>query len=276
MIMSEDFLKKIRSAFDLNIYEARVWAAILSKGVATAGELADMSNVPRSRSYDVLESLEKRGFIIMKLGRPIKYIAVKPEEIVKRVKKCLKDKADEEIKSVDGIQGTDVYNELNLLFKHGIENVDPTNIAGSFKGRNNVYDHMLTLMSNATKEVLIATTAEGLVRKVEFMKSTLRKLHNSKVEIKIAAPLKTEKAKDAAKELSEYANVKDLDVNARFIIVDGKDIMFMVSHDKEVHESADVGIWANTPFFASAMKAMFEKAYNTKQWLENLIWQNKI
>lgn len=261
MIMSEDFLKKIRSGFDLNIYEARVWAAILSKGVATAGELADMSNVPRSRSYDVLESLEKRGFIIMKLGRPIKYIAVKPEEIVKRVKKCLKDKADEEIKLVDNIQGTDVYTELNLLFKHGIENVDPANIAGSFKGRNNIYDHILTLVGNANKEVLISTTADGLGRKLEFMKSTFRKLHNNKVEIKIAAPLKTEKAKEAAKELEGYATVKDLDVNARFVIIDGKDIVFMISHDKDVHESADVGIWANTPFFASAMKVMFEKAF---------------
>lgn len=265
MILNEEFLKKIRSAFDLNIYEARVWAAMLSKGVATAGELADMSNVPRSRSYDVLESLEKRGFIIMKLGRPIKYIAVKPEEIVKRVKKVLKEKADEEIKSVDSIQGTDVYSELNLLFKHGIENVDPTNIAGSFKGRNNVYDHILTLLSNATKEVIIATSVDGLPRKLEFMKSTLRKLHNNGVEIKIASPLKTEKAKEAAKELEEIAKVKDLDVNARFVIVDSKDIVFMISNDKEIHESADVGIWANTPFFAGAMKAMFDKAYSGKQ-----------
>lgn len=265
MMMNEEFLKRIRSAFDLNIYEARVWAAMLSKGVATAGELADMSNVPRSRSYDVLESLEKRGFIIMKLGRPIKYIAVKPEEIVKRVKKTLKDKADEEIKAIDAVQTTDVYTELNLLFKHGIENVDPANIAGSFKGRNHLYDHILTLLSNASKEVIIATTADGLVRKVESMKSTLRKLHNSKVKIRIAAPLKTEKAKEAAKELSEYATVKDLDVNARFIIVDDKDIVFMVSNDKDVHESADVGIWANTPFFAAAMKAMFENAYSARK-----------
>lgn len=264
MIMSEEFLKKIRSAFDLNIYEAKVWTAILSKGVATAGELADMSNVPRSRSYDVLESLEKKGFIIMKLGRPIKYIAVKPEEIVKRVKKGLKEKADLEIKAVDSVQSTDVYTELNLLFKQGIENIDPANIAGSFKGRANIYDHILTLVSNANKEVIIATTADGLVRKLEFMKSTLRKLHNSNIDVKIAAPLKTEKAKEAAKELSEFAKVKDLDVNARFVIVDGKDIVFMVSHDKDVHESADVGIWANTPFFSTAMKSMFERVFNQK------------
>ena len=84
MIVNEEFLKKLRSSFDLNIYEVKVWTALLSRGVAAAGELADISGVPRSRSYDVLENLEKKGFIVMKLGKPIKYIAVKPEEILKR------------------------------------------------------------------------------------------------------------------------------------------------------------------------------------------------
>ena len=56
----------------LNLYEVKIWTALLSRGVSTAGELSDIANVPRSRTYDVLESLEKKGFIIMKLGKPIK------------------------------------------------------------------------------------------------------------------------------------------------------------------------------------------------------------
>lgn len=265
MIVSEDVLKKLRSIFNLNIYEVKVWTALLSKGTATAGELSDMSNVPRSRSYDVLESLEKKGFIIMKLGRPIKYLAVQPSEIVKRVKKNVQEKAEKQVKSLENIQGTEVFNELNLLFNHGITNVDPSTIAGSFKGRNNLYDHMLNIMDNANKEVVIATTSDGLIRKLEYMKSTLRKLNNKKVRIKIAAPIKSDKTKEAAKELGEVADVKDLDFNARFIVVDGKDLMFMVNNDKNTHESADVGIWVNTPFFAGAIKSMFDNLWDNKK-----------
>ena len=262
MVVNEDLLKKLRTTFNLNIYEVKVWTALLSKGTATAGELSDMSNVPRSRSYDVLESLEKKGFIIMKLGRPIKYLAVHPSEIVKRVKKNVQERAERQIKSIEEVQKTDVFHELNLLFSLGINNIDPNTIAGSFKGRNNIYDHILNLADNASKDVVIATTTDGLVRKLEYMKSTLRKLSNKKVKIKIAAPLKTDKAKEVARELSEFADVKDLDVNARFIIVDGKDLMFMVNNDKTTHESADVGIWVNTPFFAGALKAMFDSVWN--------------
>ena len=82
MIVKDDFIKKLKNVFDLNIYEVKIWTALLSKGVSSAGELSDISNVPRSRSYDILESLEKKGFVIMKLGKPIKYIAVDPKEVL--------------------------------------------------------------------------------------------------------------------------------------------------------------------------------------------------
>jgi len=36
----------------------------------------------------------------------------------------------------------------------------------------------------------------------------------------------------------------------------------MVLNDQEVHPSYDVGIWVNTPFFASALEDLFELAWN--------------
>src|SRR3989344_1256969 len=69
MIVKEEFLSRLRKIFDLNLYEVKVWTALLSRGTSTAGELSSISDVPRSRTYDILESLEKKGFIIMKLGK---------------------------------------------------------------------------------------------------------------------------------------------------------------------------------------------------------------
>ena len=84
MIAKPELIKQIKSSFKLNIYETKVWLALLSKGIATAGEIAEISNVPRSRTYDVLEGLEKQGFAIMKLGKPVKYIAVSPSVVIER------------------------------------------------------------------------------------------------------------------------------------------------------------------------------------------------
>ena len=86
MIIKQELIQKIRDYFGLNIYETKVWLALLGKGVASAGEIAEISGVPRSRTYDVLESLEKRVFTISKLGKPAKYIAVKPGIILEKMK----------------------------------------------------------------------------------------------------------------------------------------------------------------------------------------------
>jgi len=51
MIVKEEFLNKLRQLFGLNLYEVRIWTALLSRGVSTAGELSDIGNVPRSRAY---------------------------------------------------------------------------------------------------------------------------------------------------------------------------------------------------------------------------------
>ena len=258
-MVSEELIKKLRSAFNLNIYEVKVWLSILSRGVATAGELSDMSNVPRSRSYDVLESLEKKGFIILKLGRPIKYLAVQPNEVMKRVKKNIQDRADETIQILSNVHETDTFKELDLLFKQGIEHIDPANITGCFRGRKNIQDHIGSVISGAKKEVLIATTTDGLVRKHDALKNVFKKLQTQGVEIKVLAPLKSDRAKEVAKEMSEYAKVKDASVNARFVLVDDKDLIFMLAHDKDVHESVDTAIWVKSSFFTSTLKGLFEQ-----------------
>ena len=134
MIVREDFLAKLRRYFGLNLYEVKIWTALLSRGVSTAGELSDIANVPRSRSYDVLESLEKKGFIVMKLGKPIKYIAVPPEEVVERVKKNMKKEAEESVTRLENLKGTDVIHELKSLHTQGVELVEPTDLSGSLRG----------------------------------------------------------------------------------------------------------------------------------------------
>ena len=59
MIIGDRLLNRLKE-FGLNSYEAKIWVSLLSRGISSAGELSDISSVPRSRAYDVLESLEKR------------------------------------------------------------------------------------------------------------------------------------------------------------------------------------------------------------------------
>src|SRR3989338_6316763 len=151
MIVKDEFMGKLRRYFNLNLYEVRIWTALLSRGISTAGELSDIGHVPRSRAYDVLESLEKKGFVIMKLGKPIKYIAVPPSEVVERVKKHLKEDSETRLKRLDTLKGSDVLEELNALHSQGVELIEPADLAGSLRGRPNLYNHLELTVTNAEK-----------------------------------------------------------------------------------------------------------------------------
>ena len=126
---------------------------MFSRGVSTGGELSDIANVPRSRSYDVLESLEKKGFVVMKLGKPIKYLAVPPKEVLERVKKNVSDEAKERIGRLEDLKKTEVINELNTLHTQVVELVEPADLLGSLKGRHNLYNHLELTIRNAEKSV---------------------------------------------------------------------------------------------------------------------------
>lgn len=262
MIISEEFLSRLRKIFDLNLYDVKVWASLLSRCVSTAGELSSISDVPRSRTYDILESLEKKGFIVMKLGKPIKFVALKPEEVVERVKKNLVRDAQEKSKRLEKLKDEDILRELTGLFSEGSKFVEPGDLSGSLKGRQNVYNHLDMLIREAERTITIVTTAPGLNRKLEALMSSLDKARKRGVKVRIAAPI-DESNKKVAKDLSRVAEVRNTDgLRARFVIVDSEELMFMVLDDDKVHPNYDVALWLNAEFFAKALEQMFEIAWS--------------
>ncbi len=260
MIVQTEFLKKIKD-FGLNSYEAKIWTALLSRGVSTAGELSDIANVPRSRSYDILESLEKKGFIIMKIGKPIKYIAVPPEEVLERVKKQIKEEAKRQEERLEELKKTDILEELKLLHTKGVDLVDPTELTGALKGRQNAYNQLDMMIKDAEESIILITTEEGLPREADVLGRALKKAAERGVTIQIAAPL-TVKNSAAAQALAAYAEVRDMKhVAARFCVADGKEVLFMLLDDANVHPTYDVGIWLNAPYFAQALTELFTLAW---------------
>jgi len=263
MIIKEEFLSRLRKIFDLNLYEAKVWTALLSRGTSTAGELSNISDVPRSRTYDILESLEKKGFMIMKIGKPIKFVALKPEEVIERVKKNLVVNAQEKSKRLEKLRKDEVMDELSSLYTNGVKFVEPSDLSGSLRGRQNMYNHLDMMIRGAEKTVTIVTTAEGLNRKMEMLSSALDKAKKRGVVIRIAAPINADNMK-VAKDLSRVAEVRDssgMNLNGRFAVVDSEELMFMLLDDKTVHPNYDVAVWLSTEFFARALEQMFEVAW---------------
>jgi sugar-specific transcriptional regulator TrmB len=262
MIVQKDFLNKLKD-FGLNSYESKLWIALLSRGVSTAGELSDISNVPRSRTYDVLESLEKKGFIIVKVGKPIKYLAVPPSEVVERVKRKVIEEAEQKNGVLSQLKESDLLDELNTLHTEGIKLIDPTDRSGAFRGRDKAYEHLATMIKNAKKNITLMTSKDGLDRKYEALASHLRKAAKSGVDIKILAPVNVNK--ETMENFGKIGKIKQnkTPTAARFCIVDGKDLMLFLTEDQKVHKSYDCAVWIEAPHFVDYFNSLFEKEWKS-------------
>ncbi|MDO8564132.1 MAG: helix-turn-helix domain-containing protein [Nanoarchaeota archaeon] len=255
MIIKQELVKRIKEYFNLNIYETKVWLALLSKGIASAGEVAELSSVPRSRTYDVLESLEKRGFAITKIGKPVKYIAVKPTEVIEKMKNETMQEAQDKVKSLVALKLTNEYTELEQLHTTGISPVRAHDITGSLKGRSNIIAKLRELVENSEKEVLICTSAMDFEDKSRVLIPSLEKLAKNNVKVKIALSGDPEKVKKL--NIKHGLKAKYVDSNTRMFISDRKQAMLMITPENAEEE---MSVWLNSEFFTDSLHDIVERS----------------
>ncbi len=255
MLVKQELISKIKDYFNLNVYEAKVWLALISKGTASAGDIATLSGVPRSRTYDVLESLEKKGFAIVKIGKPVKYLGVKPRMVIEKLKNNIKKSADDRILGLSNVRDTDEFIQLEQLYKGGSDPIKREDISVALKGKSNISNHIKEILQNAKKEVIICTNADEMLAKFKIFKQTFDVLKQSHVKIKFALSGDEKLIKELEEKFS--MKIKRIEIDSKFFIVDKTEILFYLSKDPE---SEEVAIWLNSEFFSTAFAGLFESA----------------
>lgn len=254
MIIKQELVQRIKEYFNLNIYETKVWLALLSKGIASAGEVAELSSVPRSRTYDVLESLEKRGFAITKIGKPVKYIAVKPTEVIEKMKSQTLAIANEKVKSLINLRDTSEYLELEQLHNVGIAPIKSHDITGSLKGRANVLSRTREMLENAKKEVMICTSVLDFEDKSRVLVPAIQALIKNNIKVKIALSGDIARIKKLNSKMDVKA--KQIDSNLKVFMSDRAEVLFPITASDSEEEMA---VWLNSPFFTSSIASILEQ-----------------
>src|SRR3989344_2418308 len=261
MMLKPELVKKIKSYFNLNIYETKVWLALLTRGVSSVGEISEVSGVPRSRTYDVLESLEKNGFAITKLGKPVKYMAIKPASVIEKLKNNARREADEKVKVLSGLPGTEEFTALEQLHNSGIEPIKHGDLSSAIKGKSNIYNYLKEIVENAGKEVIFCIDAMEILRRYKVFDQVFTRLKKSGVVIKLGLSGNDLEIRDVANKLK--TKTFKVPVEAKFIIVDRNQVLMMVTNSE--HEDQEVGIWINSEFFANSLATLFDVATGNAQ-----------
>ncbi len=250
MVASQKVLDALRD-IGLNLYERRLFTALLSRGTSTAGELAEIANVPRSRSYDVLETLAAKGFLIAQNAKPLRYVAIEPKEALERAGQKMKDNMEITMKKFEQLQNSDMLKEMTDLFNHGVKLVEPSEITGSVRGRHSVFQHMGTMFKGAKNSISIVTTSQGLKDLHINHYDTLKAANDNGITIKIAANHKNNDVAESLKALGQIAEIKKLQNPAgRLFIIDNKQSLVALTQDTE-HQSQDLAFWTKSEHASS-------------------------
>ena len=260
MILAQELIGRIKDHFDLNLYETKVWLALLSKGVASVGEVAALSRVPRSRTYDVLESLEKKGFAIIRMGKPVKYLGVKPQIILERIKQDIRKGAEEKVNILTKLKDTDEFVKLNELYTQGINPVKKEEISTSLRGKSNITNFLREIIESAKKEVVICTNANEIKSKAKIFAQTIAILKKANIKIKMALSGDEKTIKELEEKLG--VKIKRTEIDSKFFIVDRREVLFYIS--KSGSDSEDIAVWLNSEFFVESFASLFEKAIGEK------------
>jgi len=260
MVGTTEVLDTLKS-IGLNLYERKIFVALLAKGIATAAQVSEIAGVPRSRSYDVLESLAEKGFVVVQPSKPIKYVALKPTEALDKTKENMTKRHREMIDRIEKLKGSTVLEELEKIYADGFSLVMPSEMTGTLKGRFVINRQMRSVFKEAKKNINIVTTETGLKELCQNQIRILKKVARGGVKLRILAPGAD---RDAVKSLSEIAELRALkEPVGRFTIVDKDHVFFSLTDDK-ADESQDIALWASSQHAADSIAGpLFSKLWSS-------------
>ncbi|MDY6915599.1 MAG: helix-turn-helix domain-containing protein, partial [Candidatus Cloacimonadota bacterium] len=128
----KNYIEKLKE-IGLTEYEAKAYFFLLKKKFFNASELASIANVPRTRVYEILNSLIKKGFATKLPGKIKKFSAISPMFAFNNV---IEKMEDEVVHQKDNIE--EITRKLTPLYESKKENTDPYEYIEIVRERNRI------------------------------------------------------------------------------------------------------------------------------------------
>ncbi len=151
----DESLEQALREMGLSKYETKIYVSLLMRGVATASELSDLSGVPYTRVYDVLNSLESKGLIASIPGRPLRYQALDPELAFRNMYELEKRALEEKLAELERNISRIVRLASRIKPGRGARS-DKVLIV---KGKTSIGNYILHMARTATGRILVVEPA---------------------------------------------------------------------------------------------------------------------
>ncbi|MEF8850830.1 MAG: TrmB family transcriptional regulator [Haloarculaceae archaeon] len=140
-----DSLESISRQFDFGEYEATAYLTILEHGELTASELSERTDIPQPRVYDTVRSLNDIGLVELQESRPMKVLAIDPEEAFGDLTASLED----------------LVTNLSRTYTQPARNVETVSLV---KSRPTILRYLSDIIDTAEYELMLSLTPDLVAR----------------------------------------------------------------------------------------------------------------
>lgn len=251
--MMEDENIKILRMIGLTEYESKVYLSLISLISSTAGVLSKESEVPRSKIYSVLESLEKKNLIKIREGRPLEYDVIDPSESLNNFKSNL-------MKNIDILQDNLIKLYENKLPVNDVPVTTILDIEKIMQKENHII--------RKSNKIILIRLGFILPEEINTFRKNIKKLIENNVKVKIIA-VRECRINNQLISIEEIFSDIDVEVkyvnlpSAQLIIRDYKEmiLIFAENSGKSILNSNMVALY-NT---SSTIISNYVSAFN-KKW----------
>lgn len=237
----------------LSEYKAKAYVSLLKQGTSTAKEVATAADVPQSRVYDVLDSLETKGFVKVQPGRPKKFGPVEPETAIERYCAFKRRKQNNEREEIRNL-GKE-FSEI-VAADETRQQTTETDIGWSHPNRHYILERLERLTDQSQSEILMITTPKSFERILNHHGSLLEEKASMGVEVRaIVANDRqiNDSVRSRARTFMDIRHVED--ICGRLYLYDQRDIL-LAYH--ALNEDGYVGISTASTHLCATLEHLFE------------------
>lgn len=234
----------------LSTYGAQTFVGLQKLGVASATEVAQVTDVPRSQVYGATDELEELGLIDVQEGSPRRYRPVAIEDARDLLYARLESTGDEAFDYLDTVRGEHANEE------EGREAIWTT------EGRGNITSRMTSLIGDADERILFATGDPTLIEGAVI--DALGAAVDRGLNVTVASE------NGAVRDIASGTGIAVIDVDdeapeisiGRVLVADGDTVLLSVLPTDEIpHIGVESAFWSAGTGFATILSGLVREQF---------------
>lgn len=185
--------------------EAKTYFALVSLESAAASNLVRITGIRDSKIYQILDRIEKKGFITVQNGTPKKYMAVHPTAPLENMRLIFEKEFQNKKRLINRL--------TTILPPMYHENEDTPKLAYIIKGKKNILNHIKRLTEETEISAVLMMPNEEII---QLLEKPIKRLQDMGIDSKLGIYYKV------ASSVNPLLKIQSIACECFFLIIDNR------------------------------------------------------